>query len=162
MNIHNESNKIKQRKELKRYNKQLHDTEDELLGILKIASTTSISQDSLQKAINEIETKKEYLQKCINDIETSNNMQDILSLNDIEVLLSKSKKFLCSKNLAECKKFINSYVDSVIVYNNKVEVKFNFSVIDNSSSDIEAYSTTITREDLYKRYIHLVKSNRIA
>ncbi len=48
--------------------------------------------------------------------------------NLLKELIQKSKVFLVRKNISECRKFINSYVDNVVVYNDKVEVNYKISI----------------------------------
>lgn len=62
------------------------------------------------------------------------------------------KGFVTERNIPECKKFIQNYVDKVIVYKDHVEVIFN--VVFNILKDYEAYKikSTVNKAKLSKWY----------
>lgn len=62
------------------------------------------------------------------------------------------RRFERERNIPECKKFIQNYVDKVIVYNDHVEVIF--SVVFTILEDYEAYKikSSVKKSTLFKMY----------
>lgn len=62
------------------------------------------------------------------------------------------RDFVTQRNIPECKKFIQNYVDKVIVYKDHVEVTFN--VVFNILKNYEAYKirASVKKSTLFKRY----------
>jgi site-specific DNA recombinase len=59
---------------------------------------------------------------------TLNNNASIINEEMIYNLINASREFVRTKNISECKNFIQSYVEKVIVYNERVEVLFKIHV----------------------------------
>ena len=55
----------------------------------------------------------------IKDLELKNKLSAI-SEEQIKEIIMKSGEFIKTRNISESKNFINSYIEKVIVYNNKV------------------------------------------
>ena len=49
-------------------------------------------------------------------------------------LVNRSKEFVQTRNIPECRNFIESYVGKVIVYGDKVEVQFKIHVPDDDDT----------------------------
>lgn len=68
------------------------------------------------------------------------------------MLLSNFKGYVISRNIPECKKFIQDFVKEVIVYKEHIEVIFNVSYSLLKSSDGVKVISKIKRYNLYERY----------
>jgi len=53
------------------------------------------------------------------------------------------KQFVTEKNIPECKKFINSYVDKVIVYKDHLEVTFKVVFSLKQKNNIYSFNTSV-------------------
>ena len=49
-------------------------------------------------------------------------------------LVNRSKEFVRTRNIPECRNFIESYVGKVIIYGDKVEVQFKIHVPDDDDT----------------------------
>jgi site-specific DNA recombinase len=63
----------------------------------------------------------------------------------IDNLLERSSEFVRTKNLPECRKFIENYVEKVLVHSNKVEISFKVHV---PNSDGNEFSLLKSEGDL--------------
>ncbi len=70
----------------------------------------------------------------------------------VKQLFSMFKGFVSERNIPECKKFIQNYVEKVVVYKDHVEVIF--KVVFNTLKDYEAYKirSSVEKAILFKRY----------
>ena len=67
----------------------------------------------------------------INEVE---QYASLISDETIIDLVNRSKEFGQTRNIPECRNFIESYVDKVIIYGDKVEVKFKIHVPDDDDT----------------------------
>lgn len=67
----------------------------------------------------------------------------LLTEQEIRSLFSVFKSYVAEKNIPECKKFIASYVDQVVVYKDKVSVTLKVFVDD--GNDLQIFSTDLAR-----------------
>lgn len=66
-------------------------------------------------------------------------------------LLNNFSGYVITRNIPECKKFIQDFVKEVVVYKEHIEVIFNVSFLFKNSGEIEVISK-IKRYNLYERY----------
>ena len=62
------------------------------------------------------------------------------------------KQFVTEKNIPECKKFISSYVDKVIVYKDHLEVTFKVALSFEQKNNIYSFNTSVKMSNLFKTY----------
>lgn len=62
------------------------------------------------------------------------------------------KQFVTEKNIPECKKFINSYVNKVIVYKDHLEVTFKVAFSLEQKNNIYSFKTSVRLTNLFKTY----------
>lgn len=158
MNEHNTKNKKSKIKELNNYKKKLKDLELEIANILRLVANSNVNFATVQNTIEELENSKSYILNQLKVLEQELEIEPI-SLEKLEELVQDSKDFILSKNIPECRKFIDNYIDSVLVYNEHIKVVYNISVIDKDTNEIVKYCTSITRKELYSRYKHLIKKD---
>ena len=89
-----------------------------------------------------------HQRKEIEDKNTSNAISEAI----VKELIDKSSEFIKTKKLSECRNFITSYIDKVIVYENKVEVIFRFKTLNNETGEFEPMKSEATRKSLIKKY----------
>ena len=62
------------------------------------------------------------------------------------------KQFVTEKNIPECKKFIQSYVEKVVVYQGHLEVTFKMAFSFDQKSNIYLFKTSVKLTKLFKTY----------
>ncbi len=67
-------------------------------------------------------------------------------------MFSMFRKFVTEKNIPECKKFIDSYVDKVIVYKDHLEVSFKVALSFEQKNNIYSFKTSVKLTNLMKTY----------
>ncbi|MEK5252036.1 hypothetical protein NST74_01020 [Paenibacillus sp. FSL F4-0125] len=62
------------------------------------------------------------------------------------------KEYISSRNVPEIKKFIGSYVDKVIIYNEHVEVIFKLDAVGITldGNDFDAFAATVAKKELFE------------
>ncbi|AET67617.1 hypothetical protein Desor_2008 [Desulfosporosinus orientis DSM 765] len=66
------------------------------------------------------------------------------------VAFSMFRKFVTEKNIPECKKFIDSYVDKVIVYKDHLEVTFKVALYFEQENNLYSFKTSVKLASLFK------------
>ena len=77
--------------------------------------------------MEELKERKVYLEGRLVDIEASQSVTKVTE-EDIRGLLDGFKKYVVSKNIPECKNFIQDFVKEVVVFKTHVEVIFNMGL----------------------------------
>ena len=106
--------------------KELKDIEKQI-GNIVMAITNGFIQEEFKVKMEELKERKVYLEGRLVDIEASQSVTKVTE-EDIRGLLDGFKKYVVSKNIPECKKFIQDFVREVIVYKTHVEVIFNMGL----------------------------------
>lgn len=103
-----------------------------------------VKVDELKERNSELEFKQAQLK--------SDEITQIVTEEDVRKLLKNFSGYVISRNIPECKKFIQDFVKEVVVYKEHIEVIFNvyFSLVKNDDG-VEVVSK-INRYDLYERY----------
>lgn len=123
--------------ELAQLNTVLTNTEKQIENIVAAVSQGFV-QDSFKEKMTELEDVKTQLQVKIQELSIKSKGK-ILAEEEIRKLFSAFKTYVAEKNIPECKKFIASYVDQVIVYKDKVAVTLKVFVDD--GDDLQLFST---------------------
>ncbi|MGL4990825.1 MAG: hypothetical protein ACRC57_06620 [Sarcina sp.] len=71
---------------------------------------------------------------------------------DVRNLLNNFSGYVTSRNIPECKKFIQDFVKKVIIHKRHIEVIFNVSFSMFQNSDGIEVTSKINRYKLYQRY----------
>ena len=97
---------------------------------------TAISQGFIQatfkEKMSELEEQKLRLEVRIQEIRMKSKCK-ILTEEAIKNLFSVFKNFVAEKNIPECKKFIDSYVEKVLVFPDRVEVTLKVAIENGNS-----------------------------
>ena len=110
-----------------------------------------LSADIAQADLTRLDEEKKLLERQRKEIEDKNT-SNAISEAIVKELIAKSSEFLTTHKLSECRNFITSYIDKVVVYENKIEVIFKIDVIDEQTGEIKPMSSAITRKSLMKKY----------
>ena len=114
---------------------ELEEISGKIAVIIKLVSESGISIDTVKDDLKRLEERKHFVEGYLRDTRLKNNIATI-SEDTIFELICKSKEFVQTRNIAECQNFINSYVEKVIVFSERVEVLFKIHVPDDSNDGI--------------------------
>lgn len=128
---------------LKTVNKEIGST-------IELVCKTAISMDTVAEKMQELESQKVYLEGYIEELTLNKNL--LISEEIVAELVEKSKEFVRTKNLPECKVFINSYIERVTVYEEEVEVKFRLYVPSGNKEEFEPLTVTESLRNVYAHY----------
>jgi site-specific DNA recombinase len=130
--------------------KELGDIDKQIKNIVN-AITQGFGYDEFKTKMEDLKDRKTKLEVTLIEIENRNQAPKITE-ELVKNLFSMFRGFVTERNIPECKKFIQNYVDKVIVYKDHVEVIFN--VVFNILKDYEAYKirTSVKKSTLFKRY----------
>ena len=105
--------------------KEVSEMEIKLKAIVKqianilTAVENGFFQESFKTRMTDLEKDKQSLEIFIQQLSIKNTAV-VITKDSLRKMFSMFKKFVTEKNIPECKKFIDSYVDKVLVYNGGV------------------------------------------
>ena len=137
--------------ELKRIEKALKENQRKISNIFSFIMDKGLSADIAQADLTRLDEEKKLLERQRKEIEDKNT-SNAISEAIVKELIDKSGEFIKTKKLSECRNFITSYIDKVIVYENKVEVIFRFKTLNKETGEFEPMKSEITRKSLIKKY----------
>ena len=98
---------------------ELDNIDNKINNLLDLVTTEVVKINTIEPKLRELEQQKQNLEVMIKDLELKNKLSAI-SEEQIKEIIMKSGEFIKTRNISESKNFINSYIEKVIVYNNKV------------------------------------------
>lgn len=130
--------------------KELKEIEAQIDNIVK-AIASVFMQEEFKRKMDELKERKSELEFKQAQIK-STEIEERITEEDLRKLLNNFSGYVITRNIPECKKFIQDFVKEVVVYKEHIEVIFNvsFSLFKNSG-EIEVVSK-IRRYELYERY----------
>lgn len=135
------------------FQKQLKQIDKQIANITK-AIAKGVDEDIMIDKINELNQSKKDLQKRIDEAVLEE--LPTVSKDDIRQALSAFSTYLKENNTIECKRFIDNYIDKIVVHKTRVEIvlkvassNFNTSESDNDSGALHI-TIVVSREELQK------------
>ncbi len=135
------------------FQKQLKQIDKQIANITK-AIARGVDEDIMIDKINGLHQSKKDLQKRIDEAVLEE--LPTVSKKDIKEALSVFSTYIKENNTIECKRFIDNYIDKIVVHRDKVELvlkvassNFNTSESDNDSGALHI-TIVISREELQK------------
>lgn len=135
------------------FKKQLKEINKKLENITK-AIAKGVDEDIMVDQINELNQSKKDLQKRIDEAVLKE--LPAVSKSDIKNALSAFSTYLKTNNEIECKRFIDNYIDKIVVYKDKIEIvlkiassNFNASESANDSGALHII-IEVSRDELKK------------
>lgn len=121
------------------------------IGNIVTAIASGFMQEEFKEKMDELKERKaelEFKQAQIKSCEIEQRITE----EDVRGLLNNFSGYVITRNIPECKKFIQSFVKEVVIYKEHIEVTFNvsFSLLKNNHG-VEVKSK-IRRYDLYEKY----------
>ncbi|MCH5314583.1 MAG: recombinase family protein [Eubacterium sp.] len=132
------------------FQKQMKQIDKQIANITK-AIARGVDEDIMIDKINSLNASKKDLQKRINEAV----LEELppVSKTDINQALSAFSTYLKENNTIECKRFIDNYIDKIVVYKNKVEIVLkiaasNFNTSESDDSGALHIIIIVSREEL--------------
>lgn len=135
------------------FQKQMKQIDKQIANITK-AIARGVDEDIMIDKINGLNQSKKDLQKRIDEAVLEE--LPAVSKKDIKEALTVFSTYIKENNTLECKRFIDNYIDKIVVHKDKVELvlkvassNFNTSESDNDSGALHI-TIVISREELQK------------
>lgn len=115
------------------------------------AIASGFMQEEFKVKMNELKSRKSELEFKLLELK-SDEITQVVTERDVRILLNNFSSYVMSRNIPECKKFIQSFVKEVVIYKEHIEVTFNvsFSLL-KINQGVEVVSK-IRRYELFERY----------
>jgi hypothetical protein len=123
--------------------------------IIQLVADSGISIDSVKDELKRLEERKLSIEGYIQEIKIKNNAVAISEDMIIE-LINKSKELVQVRNISECRDFIGNYVESVIVYRGRVEIKFKIVVPDTNNNTLQPLKIECDLDVVKEKYKNAV------
>ena len=127
LNEYNQRRSAETNTELAFVTGELEEVVGKISKIIRLVSEAGISIDTVAADLKQLEERKRFLESHIQDITLATKTSAITE-DMIVDLVAQSSEFVRTKNIAECRNFIESYVDRVVVFEERVEVFFRINV----------------------------------
>ena len=101
--------------------------------------------------MTELEKEKQLLGIAIQQLSIRDAAVEITEEN-LRNMFKMFKQFVTEKNIPECKKFIQSYVDKVLVFQDHLEVTFKVAFSFEQKNSIYLFKTSVKITNLFKTY----------
>lgn len=118
--------------------------------VLQLVSEDVVAHETIRSALSELEKKKIFLEKQLKQLRQQNHVP-LISKAAVVDLINRSKSFIKTYNLAECRNLIQHYVEKVAVYRDHVEVLFKINVADEANDIPVPLKSHKERGDLLKK-----------
>lgn len=124
---------------------------DAQINNIVTAIASGFMQEEFKVKMDELKEKKTDLQFKLAQLKTD-DITHIVTEADVRALLNSFSGYVISRNIPECKKFIQDFVKEVVVYKEHIEVIFNvsFNLLKNGGR-VEVISR-VKRYQLYEMY----------
>ena len=130
--------------------KNIADLDRQVSNIIQ-AIKNGIFDESFSKELETLREKKGLLVNRIDEIKSSTKTIGPVDNEMIKNMIGDFRKYILERNTSECKKFLHSFVDRIIVYRDRVEVQFRISLAFLEGLEFNDTST-ISRTELEIRY----------
>jgi site-specific DNA recombinase len=115
--------------ELQLANKELISTRTKIDRLLRLVTESGVSSETVSGELKRLEEAKTYLESRISGMEVNKKIA-ALSEDITKELLLRSREAVRRKDIPECRNLIPSFVESVAVYKDRVDVSFKIQVPD--------------------------------
>lgn len=140
---------------------ELDNIDNKINNLLDLVTRNIVKINTLEPKLQELEQQKQNLEAMIKDLERKNKLSAI-SESQVKEIIMKSDEFIKSHNISESKNFINSYIDKVIVYNDKVEVIFKVNSFNKETGKVTIMKSEETLKNLRIEYHDVEKGHHSA
>lgn len=144
-------------KNIQKQNRVDNDKKEVLVKELKeidnivTAITNGFVQEEFKIKMDELKGRKSDIEYKLIQFK-SNELTQIVTEKNVRDLLKDFRGYATSRNIPECKKFIQDFVKEVVVYKEHIEVIFNVSFSLLKKNDGIELVSKVKRYDLFERY----------
>ena len=131
-------------------NKEIKEIDSQINNIVT-AIASGFMQEEFKVKMDELKNRKSELEFKLSELK-SDEITQVVTESDVRNLLNNFSGYVMSRNIPECKRFIQSFVKEVVIYKEHIEVTFNvsFSLLKNNQG-VEVKSK-IKRYQMYEKY----------
>lgn len=103
--------------------------------VVRLVSESGISIDTVKDELKLLEEQKVFFERKISDL--SAPKVNMISEEKILELISRSRDFVKSRNIPECRRFIKNFLEKVVIYGERVELLFKIHIPDNNGASVK-------------------------
>ncbi|MEK3688259.1 recombinase family protein [Paenibacillus sp. FSL R10-2736] len=136
--------------DLQGFRKKLTEIDRQITNIIEAVSG-GFTQSSFGVKLDKLENEKAQLEVQIAERQFSKE-HPLITEVELRQLFVEFKEYISTRNVPEIKKFIGSYVDKVIIYNEHVEVIFKLDAVGITldGNDFDAFAATVAKKELFE------------
>jgi len=129
-------------------------TTEKISTILRLVTESGISIETVKDDLKSLEDKKTYLSEHLREIKLHN----AVTITDEKILelVNRSREFVQTKNIPECRNFIEQYVEKVLVFADHVEVLFKINVVGDNDGEVTNLTSKEDVKTLQREYRNVV------
>jgi site-specific DNA recombinase len=135
LTAYNRKKKAESDDELSLAQRELEDVNQRIGMVIELVSESGVSIDTVKDNLKNLEERKRFIEAYIKEIGRAEDASMTTEETIID-LVNRSRDFVKTRNIPECRNFIESYVGKVLVYADKVEVQFKIQVPDADKDSI--------------------------
>ena len=151
---YNNRQSIAGKNEIAHVEKDILDATAKISTIIRLVTESGISIDTVKDELKALEDKKLYLSEHLRELQLSNAV--MITDEKILELVSHSREFVQTKNIPECRNFIEQFIEQVQVYADRVEVLFKISIAGSNDGEVTALTSSEAVKTLQKEYRNVV------
>lgn len=140
---------------------QIQDIDRKIGNLLELVSEGGVKIDTIGGKLKELEAQRQGLEDTLKELELKNKAS-LISEEQVKEIIIRSGEFIRAHNISECRNFIKSYVEKVIVYEEKVEVIFKVNVFDKETGEVAPMKSEETVKNLRLEYQDIKKGHSSA
>ena len=140
---------------------QIQDIDRKIGNLLDLVSDGGVKIDTIGGKLKELEAQRQKFEDTLKELELKNKAS-LISEEQVKEIIIRSGEFIRAHNISECRNFIKSYVEKVIVYDEKVEVIFKVNVFDKGTGEVASMKSEETVKNLRLEYQDVEKGHSSA
>ena len=121
--------------DLSRAKNELKEVMKKIAKVIQLVSESGITIDTVKDELKKFEGQKQLTEKRIEELNYKDN-DSLITEDQIFDLIARSRQFVKTQNIPECRNFIESYIEQVIIHEEKVEVRFKIHVPDEETDTV--------------------------
>ncbi|MDR2175159.1 MAG: recombinase family protein [Synergistaceae bacterium] len=114
---------------------ELEEVTRKISTVIQLVTESGISIETVKEELRKLEERKRFIEGYIQELGVKNKVS-LISEEAVLGLLNRSRDFIKTHNISECRNFINSYIEKVVVFKEKVEVFFKIHVPDETADKV--------------------------
>jgi site-specific DNA recombinase len=151
LNDYNQKMLVGANAELSQVNGEFEDVKQQISKVVQLVAEGILTIDTVRDNLQKLEERKHFIEGDIHELGLRNR-ESLLSEEAVLELLNQSRDFIRTHNISECRHFINSYVEKVLVSDEKVEVIFKIHVPDEATDTVVPLKSEEGMSALRKEY----------